>query len=301
MITLLVIILGCWFTPLFYRYFLPYQYALSDSSIDEIRAFSLSRMVTDPRSSDAESPDEPLAASYNPGYSPVEYFEFDPNGLAVIDWKRLGLSEKQIRVIKNYESKGGRFHQADDLKKIYSISDGDFARLSPYIRIKAESRAASEKAKPNDAEKPVRVERTVAPSERRTLSIDLNTADSLELQQLPGIGPAFSARIVRFRDALGGFHDSAQLLDVYGMEAERYERIKDNVYVIANSHKLIPINSADYETLRVHPLIKPRQANAIIQYRKQHGDFKTKEDLLKIVTLDEEFLRSIAPYISLDP
>src|SRR5690606_26013840 len=65
----------------------------------------------------------------------VEYFMFDPNGLAVVDWKRLGLSDRQIRMIKNYEAKGGRFRKKEDLKKIYAISDADYARLSACIAI----------------------------------------------------------------------------------------------------------------------------------------------------------------------
>ena len=45
-------------------------------------------------------------------------FYFDPNGLPVSKWKKLGLTEKQITVIKNYENKGGRFEKPSDLQKI---------------------------------------------------------------------------------------------------------------------------------------------------------------------------------------
>ena len=38
-----------------------------------------------------------------------QLFEFNPNNLTAEKWKLLGLSEKQIAVIKNYESKGGKF------------------------------------------------------------------------------------------------------------------------------------------------------------------------------------------------
>ena len=48
----------------------------------------------------------------------VEMFYFDPNGLPVSKWKKLGLTEKQITVIKNYENKGGRFEKPSDLQKI---------------------------------------------------------------------------------------------------------------------------------------------------------------------------------------
>jgi competence protein ComEA len=64
------------------------------------------------------------------------YFYFDPNSLPDNGWRKLGLSAGQIRVIKNFESKGGRFYQKQDLKKIYSLSKEEYDLLEPYIRIK---------------------------------------------------------------------------------------------------------------------------------------------------------------------
>ena len=66
------------------------------------------------------------------------FFTFDPNGLSENDWKRLGLSAKQSKVIKNYEAKGGRFYKNEDLKKIFSITESQYATLEPYIRIKSD-------------------------------------------------------------------------------------------------------------------------------------------------------------------
>src|SRR4051812_30775121 len=47
----------------------------------------------------------------------AERFNFDPNNLSDTDWKRLGLSAKQIHSIKNYETKGGKFRTKQDVKK----------------------------------------------------------------------------------------------------------------------------------------------------------------------------------------
>jgi len=65
------------------------------------------------------------------------YFEFDPNGLSDKHWLQLGLSIKQIGVIRNYELKGGRFFNKEDLKKIYSISSNQYKMLEPFVRIKS--------------------------------------------------------------------------------------------------------------------------------------------------------------------
>lgn len=212
----------------------------------------------------------------------VEYFTFDPNELPVADWKRLGLTDKQIRVIKNYEAKGGQFWRKEDLKKIYSLHDTDYTRLEPYIRIQ------SSKPIPNkDTPKEV------------MLSIELNSTDSLELQQLPGIGPVYASRIVRFRDRLGGFHQVSQLMDIYGMDSVRFDGLKEYIYVDSSRVEKIEINRADYERLKDHPFISPKLANAMVQYRKQHGHYQSLPDLLQIAIMDEGIFRKIAPYLTI--
>ena len=41
--------------------------------------------------------------------------------------------------------------------------------------------------------------------------VELNSADSTTLRRVPGIGPVFASRIVRFRSLLGGFYTVSQL------------------------------------------------------------------------------------------
>src|SRR5690606_31569388 len=54
---------------------------------------------------------------------------------------------------------------------------------------------------------------------------DLNKATADELQQVKGIGPAYSERIVKYRDLLGGFIDQDQLNEVYGLKEETIEEL----------------------------------------------------------------------------
>lgn len=217
----------------------------------------------------------------------AEYFTFDPNGLPVAEWKRLGLSDGQIRMIKNYEAKGGRFWKKEDLQKIYALRDTDYTRLEPYIRI------------PSVRSKSQQDENTMPEEIRSRLSIELNAADSLELQQLPGIGPVYASRIVRFRNLLGGFHHVTQLMDVYGMDTTRFERLKEHIYVYSAFVKKIELNSADYERLRNHPFISPKLANAIVQFRKQHGPYQSLADLLRIEIMNDEIFCKIVPYLTI--
>lgn len=56
-------------------------------------------------------------------------------------------------------------------------------------------------------------------------TIDLNSADTLLLMRVPGIGPTFARRIYKYRELLGGYYVVEQLQEVYDMDRERYQQI----------------------------------------------------------------------------
>lgn len=266
------------------------------SRIEEIEDF-LANVTEQPRSSAVYA--ESKSIQQQAPATKAEYFVFDPNGLSVSDWKRLGLSERQVRVIKNYETKGGRFWKKEDLKKIYSLSDDDYTRLEPYIRIRSTDPKRNADIIPRSALWVDTDEKMAAKDVSPRMSVELNTTDSLELQQLPGIGPVYASRIIRFRDRLGGFHHLSQLMEVYGMDTLRFDGLKEHIYVDSSRVEKIEINLADYERLRTHPFISPKLANAIVQYRKQHGPYRSFSDLLQIAIMNERIFRKIVPYLTI--
>ena len=205
-------------------------------------------------------------------------FSFNPNGLTVEQWKQLGLSEHQADVIKHYEAKGGRFYKKEDVKKIYVITANDYKRLEPYI-IFPETAYISKKAKPG-------------------VIIELNSADSAKLTELRGVGPSFAARIISYRNRLGGFYKREQLGEVYGMDSLMYAGIKDQVAVNRARISKININTVSFNQLRIFPYLNYKQVNAVIQYRAQHGNYSSIVDLKNIAILDEGILRKIEPYLS---
>jgi len=219
-----------------------------------------------------------------------QYFEFNPNNLSSESWQRLGLSNKQIKVIKNYEAKGGSFYRKEDLQKIYSISKGDYAKLAPYInipeRFPKENKYASTAVKP--------VEKTI----KVRAIVELNAADSTELETIKGVGPAFASRIIKYRKRLGGFYRKGQLKEVYGIDSIKYGQLENQVNVDLSGIQKININTATFDDLKLHPYLSYKQMNAIIQYRKQHGPYTAISDLKKIVILNEEILNKIGPYLT---
>ena len=216
----------------------------------------------------------------NPGYkagagakpTKITLIKFNPNNLPADRWLALGLNAKQIATIKNYEAKGGRFYKPADVKKMYSLTDADFNRLAPYISIPQESITA----------KPI---------------IELNAADSSALVSVDGIGRTFAQRIIYYRERLGGFVNKEQLKEVFGMDDLKYREISSQLRVDASRIRKININTITFDKLRLMPYLNYKQVNALIEYRKQHGDYTSMADLKNIAIIDDVILRKIEPYI----
>jgi competence protein ComEA len=205
-------------------------------------------------------------------------FVFNPNNLPAEQWKQLGFSDKQIGIIKNYETKGGHFYRKADLKKIYGITTTDYQRIEPYINIPDEG-FTSNKLTTGE-------------------TIELNAADSAKLTRIHGVGPAFAQRIVEYRQRLGGFLNKEQLKEVYGIDDDKYHDMQNQITIDASHVTKIDINHVDFEGLRKFPYLSNKQTNAVIQYRTQHGNYRSINDMSNIVILDEGILRKIEPYLS---
>jgi competence protein ComEA len=214
-------------------------------------------------------------------------FEFDPNTIDEAGWKRLGLRDKTIGTIVNFRNKGGKFRTADDIEKIWGLFPDEAARLKPYVRIAARTEPDyKSNYKPyKPYEKPAIV------------AVDINTADTSALMALPGIGAKLSARILQFRNKLGGFHSVEQVKETYALHDSVFQKIAPYLKLHTGITP-ININEATIDQLKAHPYIRYHLANAIVQYRTQHGAYRTIEDVKKIMIVDEQIFAKMAPYLT---
>lgn len=208
-----------------------------------------------------------------------QLFVFNPNNLPAEQWKQLGFSDKQISIIKHYEAKGGHFYNKTDVQKIYGITPEDYHRIENYINIPDGGGYTSNKLASGE-------------------TIELNSADSAMLTKVHGIGPSFAQRIVEYRKRLGGFLNKEQLKEVYGIDDAKYHDIQAQLTLNPHTINKIDINHIDFEGLRKFPYLANKQTNAVIQYRTQHGNYRSINDMRNIVILDETILRKIEPYLS---
>ncbi|MBM3922533.1 MAG: helix-hairpin-helix domain-containing protein [Sphingomonadales bacterium] len=145
----------------------------------------------------------------------------------------------------------------------------------------------------------------LVPFKRQARSYDptfLNSADSADLEKLPGIGPVLASRIIRYRNKLGGFYEKAQLREVYGISDSLFSLLQP-LLLLTSSNALIrtiDINHICFDSLRQHPYLRWEKARAIIRYREANGPFRSEKDLRNIWTLDSLTLAKILPYILFD-
>lgn len=213
-------------------------------------------------------------------------FRFDPNTASAEDFAALGIPARTAGHIINYRNKGGKFRYREDLRKIYSLKAEVYTELEPWISLPLRTAVPP---KPEG-----RPRRDSLPTKRASIQpLDINSADTTALKALRGIGSVYARRIVRFRDALGGFHSVDQLDETYGIPPETLSAVKKAI-VIGTPVKPIPVNGE--ETFR-HPYLKAYQVRAILAYRQQHGPFTSAQELSAVKVLDEETLKKIEPYL----
>ncbi|GEO10620.1 hypothetical protein SAE01_31160 [Segetibacter aerophilus] len=224
-----------------------------------------------------------------------ELFLFDPNTLDENGWKRLGVRDKTVNTIRNFISKGYRFRQPDDIRKIYGLRSQEADQLIPFVRI-LEKEGISKKIVQTRAYSAINHERD---ENTRTRIIDINLADTSAFISLPGIGTKLATRIINFRQKLGGFSSVNQLGETYGIADSTFQQIKGRLQCNNPDVKKLNINTADAHELRTHPYIRWNIANAIVNYRNQHGAYKSVDELHKIEIIDENTYTKMAPYIAL--
>ena len=277
---ILILVLACLFRPT--------RQSLSDASLQNLDSLLALRQaaIEAQQQKQAEQPQE--ATELHP-------FPFNPNTVTEDELRQIGLTDRQIRNIMNYKAKGGKFYSKNDLGKLYTISEEDFAQLEPFIVLPEVARGKNTKSSEQSG---VSTGSTTAKPEKKTIPIvDLNTADSLALVELPQIGAYTAVRIIEFRDKLGGFVDREQLRDVKGMDDARFAMIQPYIIIGEAEIRKIDINRADFKTLVHHPYLSYEQVKRIFNYREKRGMIKNWAQLEALLKEDGEVNPLLEHYV----
>ena len=218
-------------------------------------------------------------------------FPFNPNTADSATLIKVGLKSGQVKNLLAYRRAGGRWKDADDFKRLYGLTEEEYQRLRPYIKIPPPVKDVYFTEKDRARQDSLRQLRPEKFAELTVL--DLNTVDTLTLRKIPGVGVGYSRSIVSYRQRLGGFVSVAQLKEIEGLP----DRIEEWFTVDENAEvNRISINKSDFKTLLRHPYLSYEQVKVITTHIRKYGPLRSWKDLQLYKEFTSRDFERLTPY-----
>ncbi|MFN6379456.1 MAG: helix-hairpin-helix domain-containing protein [Flavobacteriales bacterium] len=131
----------------------------------------------------------------------------------------------------------------------------------------------------------------------RLLNLPINEVDTTTLSLIRGVGAYSARKILKYRDALGGFIDTSQVRETYNLKSEICDSVLLHTCCFGENIKRININSASDSIMGKHPYIGWKKAKIIRAYLEKHGPFTVCEDLMKMRIWSEEEVSQLCDYL----
>ena len=208
--------------------------------------------------------------------------QIDPNTATFKNLIAIGFPARVARTLIKYREKGGIFHSPDDLFKVYGFDTILYSATRKYLHFISYEKEPLVNSK----------------NAERAFRIEINQSDSITLKKLPGIGTVLAARIVKYRNALGGFYSSKQLSEVYGISDSLKTELEKFIETDTSLISKLNLNSLTFEELERHPYLNRYQAKAILSYRRLIGPFTSVDQLVTNYLIPEETYYRLLPYLT---
>jgi competence ComEA-like helix-hairpin-helix protein len=204
----------------------------------------------------------------------VKIFPFNPNFLTDFKASKLGMTVDEIDRLFAFRKTGKYINSTKEFQQVTKINDSLLSKISPFFKfpewVNKKVKNSVIKANQYANRKPLKPQ-------------DINTATSKDLQQINGIGEALSARIIKYRDKLGGFYFKDQLGEVYGLSPQVVKRVNQYFKILSKPKiKKININEATFKQVLHLPYIDYELTKKIFNYRDEFAEIQSLEELKKI-------------------
>lgn len=231
----------------------------------------------------------------------VRIAPFDPNTIDSATLVSYGIKAWKVKNFIHYRNAGKVFRSADDMLDTYGWTKQDLQALLPYVRIGKTFQKQERASTPFEKEERSNEETAKRDSLRSYMSnkfkertlVDLNTADTTLLKRIPGIGSHFARSIIRYREKLGGYHQTEQLVEINDFPIETLEWFTISTPI----QKKIDINKADFKQMASHPYIGYDNTKRIKNYQRLYGNIKSIDQLRSLQFFSEDELQRLLPYL----
>lgn len=231
----------------------------------------------------------------------VRIAPFDPNTIDSATLVSYGIQAWKVKNFIHYRNAGKVFRSADDMLDTYGWTKQDLQALLPYVRIGKNFQKQERTNTPFEKEERSNEETAKRDSLRSYMSnkfkehtlVDLNTADTTLLKRIPGIGSHFARSIIRYREKLGGYHQTEQLVEIKDFPIETLEWFTISTPI----QKRIDINKADFKQMASHPYIGYDNTKRIKNYQRLYGNIKSIDQLRSLQFFSEDELQRLLPYL----
>lgn len=127
--------------------------------------------------------------------------------------------------------------------------------------------------------------------------IDLNSCDTDELVTVPQFGSKRAAKLIEYRDRLGGISSFSQLQEVYVLQNVDTIKLKEYLYINKLKIRKLNVNTATYQELIAHPYIDSYLTKLIIHHRERNGPIRDLDELQRITHAYPELIEKLRPYL----
>lgn len=211
-------------------------------------------------------------------------FVFNPNFITDERAYFLEMSVEEYDRLKVFREQGRFVNSAKDFQSVTGVTDAWLLKYEEKFRFPVwTTRKKVDKEGGNKdwnaRSKEVEIEK-----------VDINQASKERLMEVRGIGEVLSERILKEREKFGAFVTVEQFGFIWGIKPEvALEMEKHFVVADTKLKKIIYINRADRNELKLIPYLNYGIALDIIKHRSMNGDLESIEDLkeIKNIPLDK--------------
>tara|TARA_R110000868_G_scaffold30589_1_gene112874 strand:- start:2863 stop:3768 length:906 start_codon:yes stop_codon:yes gene_type:complete len=228
-------------------------------------------------------------------------YSFNPNFITDYKGYTLGMSLEEINRLHDYRATNAYVNSNQEFQEITLISDSLLQLISPYFKYPEWVKNKRSNFSSGTDAKSRYLSKTEIKKLKQTKEVrDLNLVTAIDLKSIYGIGDKLAARIIKFRDKLGGFLVVDQLNDVYGLELEVADRVKEKFRVLTTP-QVVKININESSALEISKLVYLNYtvSKNIVRYREENNGIQSFDELIKIEDFPSEKINRISLYLAL--